>query len=475
MKIKVLILFFLFTTASLFSQQNGGDGQKIVGDSGQAAVDVSKKADDANKNFFKKNREELRNLMPERSVALVFSGIEKVRSNDVNFPFHQDPDFYYLTGFNEPDALLILFKEPYEIDNDMVTEIIFVPGKSKEYEMWHGYRMGTAGVKNELGFSHAFTNTEFPDFKIRFELFDKILYNIKEGVLCDDPNYRGDIASLMKHFLFQTDSLKRRLDDQMLSSKLAVLREIKKELEIEKLRKAIDITCLSHSELMKQIDTSFAEYKAQALIEYVFRSNGGDGPGFPSIVGGGANTCVLHYTANNSNLKDGDLLVVDIGAQYEHYSADVTRTIPVNGKFSEEQRLIYELVLRAQNAGIAKCVPGNKFWDPHDAATEVIQKGLKSLGIIKKEYESKKYFMHGTSHYLGLDVHDAGSYQPLRVNNLITVEPGIYIPEGSDCDKKWWNIGIRIEDDILITTQGPQNLSDCTPREIADIEALMAQ
>lgn len=462
-------------SANLIFSQNEDSGLHNTGEFSQDALSEFGKIDEAANKFFKKNRDDLRGLMPDRSVALVFSSIEKVRSNDVNFPFHQDPDFYYLTGFDEPDALLVLFKEPYEIDNEMVSELIFVPGKSKEYEMWHGSRMGTAGVKSNLGFTNAYTNTEFPDFKIRFELFDKILYNVKEGVLCDDPRYRGDIASLMKHFLFKTDSLKRKLDDQTLSSRLALLREIKDEFEIEKLRKAIDITCLAHSELMIQIDTTFAEYKAQALVEYVFRSNGGDGPGFPSIVGGGANTCVLHYTANNSNLKDGDLLVVDIGAQYRHYSADVTRTIPVNGKFTEEQKLIYDLVLKAQNAGIAKCLPGNKFWDPHDAATEVIQKGLKNFGIIKKEYEAKKYFMHGTSHYLGLDVHDAGSYQPLRLNNLITVEPGIYIPEGSDCDKKWWNIGIRIEDDILITTQGPQNLSDCTPREIADIEALMMQ
>ena len=474
MRVNLLVFFFFFFATPLFSQNEGAGQEIIVGLDQDEPVLIDESVEEE-KNFFKMNREDLRGLMPARSVALVFSGVEKVRSNDVNFPFHQDPDFYYLTGFNEPDALLILFKEAYEIDNELVSEIMFVPGKSKEYEMWHGNRMGTAGVKSNLGFSHSYTNTEFPDFNIRFNFFDKILYNIKEGVLCDDPRYRGDIASLMKHFLFKTDSLKRKLDDQMLSSRLSLLREIKKDLEIEKLSKAIDITCKAHSELMKQIDTSFAEYKAQALVEYEFRSNGGDGPGFPSIVGGGANTCVLHYTANNSNLKDGDLLVVDIGAQYRHYSADVTRTIPVNGKFSEEQRLIYDLVLKAQDAGIAKCVQGNKFWDPHDAATEVIQKGLKNLGIIKKEYEAKKYFMHGTSHYLGLDVHDAGSYQPLRVNNLITVEPGIYIPEGSDCDKKWWNIGIRIEDDILITSQGPQNLSDCTPREIIEIEALMAQ
>jgi len=423
--------------------------------------------------FFKTNRENLRALLPDRSVALVFSSIEKVRSNDVNFPFHQDPNFYYLTGFNEADALLILFKEPYELEDDTVSEIIFVPGKSPEYEMWNGSRLGTVGVQESLGFKKTLKNTAFPDYYFEFNYFDHIFYNIPEGVVCDDPHFRGDLASMKKHFLFKTDSLKDRLDDKKLSSFLASLRENKYKSEIQILQRAIDITCEAQRNLMSQVDNTFTEYKAEALIEFTFRNLGAEAPGFPSIVGGGANSCVLHYVSNNADIVDGDLLVVDVGAQYQQYSADVTRTMPVSGKFTEEQKIIYNIVLDAQKAGISKCIKGNKFWDPHNAATEVIQTGLKNLGIIKKGYQAKKYFMHGTSHYLGLDVHDAGSYQPLKANNVITVEPGIYIPAGSDCDEKWWNIGIRIEDDILITDGEPVILSNCAPREIEEIEALM--
>lgn len=425
--------------------------------------------------FFALNREALRSKMTERSVALFFSSVEKVRSNDVNFPFHQNPDFYYLTGLDEPDALLILFKEEYVLKEDTLNEIIFLPGKSKDYEMWNGKRLGTYGAESELKIEKALPNTQFPDLHIHFDQFDKIYYNLPENVLCDDPKYRGDIASLLKHFKFKTDSLSDRRDDKLLSTWMAELREVKQDRELALIGRAIDITCMAHLNLMENIDSSYTEYRAEALIEFTFRDLGASGPGFPSIVGGGENTCVLHYVSNNGDLENGDLLVADIGAEFQNYSADITRTIPVNGKFSPEQRQIYELVLKAQNAGIEKCRKGNKFWDPHEAATEVIQKGLKDLGIIKKYYEARKYFMHGTSHYLGLDVHDAGSYQPLRPNNVVTVEPGIYIPAGSDCDEKWWNIGVRIEDDILITEEKPVNLSDCVPREIEEVEAKMNQ
>lgn len=217
------------------------------------------------------------------------------------------------------------------------------------------------------------------------------------------------------------------------------------------------------------------EYQSQAIVEYVFKTNGAEYPGFPTIMGAGENTCVLHYTSNRKPLEKNDLLVSDIGAEYHGYTADVTRTLPVNGMFSEEQKIIYNIVLDAQKAGIAQCKKGNKFWDPHDAATKIIAAKLVELGIIDKTYQVKEYFMHGTSHYLGLDVHDAGLFGSLQPGNIITVEPGIYIPAGSSCDKKWWNIGVRIEDDILITEGEPINLSEKAPREIAEIEQLMLE
>ena len=217
------------------------------------------------------------------------------------------------------------------------------------------------------------------------------------------------------------------------------------------------------------------EYQTEAIVEYVFKHHGAEYPGFPSIQGSGENSCILHYTSNRKPLYSNNLLVSDIGAEYHGYTADVTRTLPVDGKFSPEEKAIYNIVLEAQQAGIDACKKGNKFWDPHKAAQAVIAKRLLELGIIKHSYEVNKYFIHGTSHYLGLDVHDAGLYNSLQPGNVITVEPGIYIPAGSDCDPKWWNIGVRIEDDILITEDQPEVLSSKAPRKVEEIENLMQQ
>ena len=254
---------------------------------------------------------------------------------------------------------------------------------------------------------------------------------------------------------------------------MAKLRQIKTQEEIALLRKAINITCEAQIELMKQIHEEMTEYQTEAIIEYVFKRNGAEYPGFPSIQGSGENSCILHYTSNRRPLVNGGLLVSDVGAEYHGYTADVTRTIPPKGEFSKEEKLIYNLVLKAQTAGIEAAQVGNSFWAPHQEAQKVIADGLKKLGIIKNINELSQYFMHGTSHYLGLDVHDAGMYMPLQEGNVITVEPGIYIAEGSDCDPKWWNIGVRIEDDILILETGPENLSAAAPRTVAEIEALM--
>ncbi|MFI5164829.1 MAG: M24 family metallopeptidase, partial [Bacteroidia bacterium] len=210
-------------------------------------------------------------------------------------------------------------------------------------------------------------------------------------------------------------------------------------------------------------------------VEYIFKCKGAEDVGYPSIVGGGENSCILHYETNRKKLVSKDMLVCDVGAEYHGYSADVTRTYPVNGKFSDEQKAIYNIVLEAQDSGIAKCKPGQYFRAPHNAATQVIQKRLMELGITKTATESFKYFFHGTSHYLGLDVHDMGMYGKLMPGNVITVEPGIYIPFGSDCDEKWWGIGIRIEDDVLITETVPDVLSACVPKTVGEIEALMKQ
>jgi Xaa-Pro aminopeptidase len=226
---------------------------------------------------------------------------------------------------------------------------------------------------------------------------------------------------------------------------------------------------------MKAMHPGMSEREVQGIHEFVYRKYGAEFEGYPSIVGAGNNGCVLHYVENSRTKLNNDLVLMDIGAEYRGYTADVTRTIPANGKFTPEQRAIYDLVYRAQEAAIAASQAGKDFREPHQAAAAVINGGLVQLGIIKDVKDKHLYFPHGTSHYLGLDVHDRGTYGPLKANSVITVEPGIYIPEGSPCDKKWWGIAVRIEDDILITQAGPENLSAGAPRKAEDIEKLMAE
>jgi len=264
-------------------------------------------------------------------------------------------------------------------------------------------------------------------------------------------------------------------DGTSLRATLSDLRAIKTDEEMGPLRRAIDVTAAAQREAMRSIEPGMAEYEVEALIEYVFARNGSEAPGFASIVGSGENATVLHYETNRRRMEAGDLVVMDIGAEVHGYSADVTRTVPVDGTFSDEQRTIYELVLRAQEAGIEATRAGRGFRDPHQAAAQVIVEGLTALGLIDDPSGVRRFFMHGTSHYLGLDVHDVGSYGALRPGEVITVEPGIYIAPAEDVDPKWWNIGVRIEDDVLVTDGDPVVLSAGAPRDVAAIEALMAE
>jgi Xaa-Pro aminopeptidase len=470
MQQKHFLVILLFTIAYYFPNP----ASAVNPDPGDSAS-VSKfqyDTDLLSKEFHKGRREALRKLLPDNSVAVFFSNPIRNRSNDVDFQYSQNPDFYYLTGLNEPNSMLIVFKDLQLIDSLKTNELIFIQDRNPQYEIWNGRRLGREGVKNILGFEAIKINKEFADLEINFASFNKVFFIPSFNDIRDDKNDRGDLFSLIKHFTNSTKELPN-LDSKMLSQFMAGLREVKLPEEIEMLKKAINATCLAHIELMKALKPGMHEYQAQAIIEYFFKHAGAEYPGFPSILGGGENTCILHYTTNRRLLKDGDLLVADVGAEYHGYTADVTRTLPVSGKFTPEQRIIYNIVLEAQEAGIKACKPGNKFWDPHNEATQVIQKRLKELGIIKSPMESRLYFMHGTSHYLGLDVHDAGLYGNLAPGNVITVEPGIYIAEGSPCDPKWWNIGVRIEDDILITVNGHINLSAAAPRSAEEIEKVM--
>lgn len=500
--------------------------------------------------FHKDRREALRNKMPANSVAVFFANPERNRSNDVDYIYHQDPDFYYLTGYKEPNAVLVVFSEDQQLfEGRKTNEILYVQEKNPQAEQWTGIRLGTEGAKEKLGFDMAFNGKEFKDSGIDYTKFDKVLFNNFQNDYRDSKRDQADLYSLIKTFKGQVnfdenalenpvrdrvydlikstdiennaivaqtigraleyypelrndkvineylnakdeklrlelkqqvikieaETPKNNLDIRSLSTLMAGLRQIKLPEEMTLLTKAIRISAMGQREIMKTMHPGMSEAEVQGVHEFVYKKYGSEYEGYPSIVGAGNNGCVLHYIENNKMKVENDLVLMDLGAEYHGYTADVTRTIPANGKFTPEQKAIYDLVYDAQEAGIAASTVGNLFNAPDAAAREVINKGLVKLGVVKTEAEARQYFPHGTSHYLGLDVHDPGLYGPFEPNMVITVEPGIYIPEGSNCDKKWWGIAVRIEDDILITADGPVNLSAEAPRKSSEIEALMTE
>jgi len=491
--------------------------------------------------FHKQRRELLRAQLPAHGAAVVFAAPVRNRANDVDFVYHQNPDFYYLTGYDEPDAVLLLFKEPRTVGGQAgVTEALFTQPRNPAREQWTGRRLGATGAKSQLGLQFAADNKGFASVGISWADFDKIEFADLPADTRDDPADPADLHDLVAAFRQQagvptdynpavaglnnairrnglrnaaaltgylnnqvkenpalaaspliraylaatTDAARQaaiaanppgRLDDASLGERLGDLRAIKTPEELALLRRAVRISAQGQREVLKLLRPDMGEMEVQGLHEYVYRRYGAEFQGYPSIVGGGANGCILHYETNDRQRLDNDLVLMDCGAEYHGYSADVTRTAPPSGTFSPAQRQVYELVLAAQDAGFAACRPGAEFSAPNKATQEVVAAGLLKLGIIKKKEEMRRYYPHGASHYLGLDVHDRGNYGPLQAGNVITVEPGVYIPAGSPCDPKWWNIGVRIEDDALITATGYENLSAEAPRTVADIERLMAE
>jgi len=424
------------------------------------------------KEFHKSRRDTLRKQMPDRSMAILFSAPERNRSNDVDFQYHQNPNFYYLTGLTEPNALLLIFKDNQKIGDFNSNEFLFVQDKDPEAEGWTGRRLGAEGAR-ELGFNATYTVEAFDTLKIPFRELGKFFYLPLPKGIVDDKKDPADLFDLVEQFKKKCNYPPENGDNTQLSKWLASMREVKQPEELVLMKKVVNMSCEGHLEMMKAVEPGMTEYQAQAIGEYVFKKNGSEYVGYPSICGGNENSCILDYQTNRRKLNQGDLILLDMGAEYHGYSADITRTLPVNGKFSPEQKLVYEIVLAAQEAGFKECKPGNEFKSPHEAAKAVIKQGLMDLNIIKDGKDFRKYFMHGTSHYVGLDVHDLGSYGPLKPGNIITVEPGIYIAEGSPCDPKWWNIGVRIEDDVLITGNGYENLSARVPRAVGEIEEMM--
>ncbi|HCQ30031.1 MAG TPA: Xaa-Pro aminopeptidase, partial [Flavobacteriales bacterium] len=301
--------------------------------------------------FFTCRRKALRDSMPANSVAIIFSNPVRNRSNDVDYEYHQNPDFYYLTGFTEPNAILIVFKEEHNFGDFTTDEIIFVPERDPKEEVWTGKRLGTNGVEKYLKIKKALPNTKFRDFEIVFKKFDKVLLErLPEGVANDEKN-PGDLFSMLQSLNMKLEKAKNT-DLHKLDYYLASMRQVKQPEEIEMLKKAIDITCDAQITLMKHLKPGMTEYQTEAIVEYVFKHHGAEYPGFPSIQGSGENSCILHYTSNRKPLYSNNLLVSDIGAEYHGYTADVTRTLPVDGKFSPEEKAIYNIVLEAQQAGI---------------------------------------------------------------------------------------------------------------------------
>ncbi|MCV6628280.1 MAG: aminopeptidase P N-terminal domain-containing protein [Flavobacteriaceae bacterium] len=493
--------------------------------------------DQLSTDFHKERRAAFRAKMPKNTIAVFFTNPVRNRANDVDYVYHPDPNFYYLTGYKEPNGVLIILSETQENGMD---ELLYVQERDPKAEQWNGKRLGVEGAKKQLQFEHVFPAKDFLKHQLGFPVFDEVTFFPFE----DDIRKKRDPASLYylvehfknkisypknynqaRHQLYnlilstpienaanvakiigkqskyskavkndlklqdyannkkQRKEIKEKIALQMGETNINTqriqqimneLRETKTKEEMYFLRKAIEISAVGQIEVMKAMHPGMSETEIQGIHEFVYKKYGSEYEGYPSIVGAGHNGCILHYIDNNKPQVNNELVLMDLGAEYRGYTADVTRTIPANGKFSPEQKAIYELVLKAQDAGIKAAKVGAAFWAPNRACNAVINQGLYELGIISSPNQKHAYLPHGVSHYLGLDVHDAGTYGPFKEQTVITVEPGIYIPAGSDCDKKWWDIAVRIEDDILITKKGPVNLSARAPRTVKEIEATMA-
>lgn len=443
--------------------------------------------------FHKQRRQALRAKMPDNSVAIFFSNPIRNRANDVDYIYHQDPNFMYLTGHREPHSVLLIFKEEQKVKGKKFDEIIFVRAKDALAELYNGYRLGKDGAKEKLQMEVVFETPSFESFNMDFSQFDKVLfYDFMNDVR--DTEEEGDLYDLISQFKdkvnynqndLNIEPQSNNLDVVLLDLYMTELREIKTEEELDLLRKAVSISAVGQVEVMKAMKPGMSETEVQGMHEFIFKKYQAEYEGYPSIVGAGHNGCVLHYIDNyKPAIEDGELILMDLGAEYHGYTADVTRTIPVNGKFTEEQKLIYDLVYEAQQAAADSCQIGLPFSTLYDITAKIVNEGLVELGLYESTEEEdiinpdtgrNRYYPHGCCHHIGLDVHDKGIYDRLEKNMVITIEPGIYIPEGSPAAKKWWNIPVRIEDDYLVTEDGCENLSIRAPRQSEEIEKMMAE
>lgn len=428
---------------------------------------------------FKRRRSQLMRMMGPGSIAILPAAQVCTRNRDVHFPYRPDSDFQYLTGFPEPDAVAVLIPGRKQAEY-----ILFCREKDPTAEMWDGSRAGQEGAVQSYDAEDSFPIDDLDDILPRMlEQCDRVFH----AMGCN-PELDVRMSSWINRIRTQSRSGEHGpLEFIALDHYLHDMRLYKSRSEVKAMRDAAKISSKAHRRLMQVCKPGLFEYQIEAEFIHECTMHGAREQAYPSIVGGGANGCVLHYIENKDELKDGDLLLIDAGCENDYYASDITRTIPVNGRFSEPQAALYQLVLDAQYAAIEKVKPGNHWNDPHDAAVRTITRGLVSLGILKgsvpkliKSEAYKRFFMHRCGHWLGMDVHDVGDYKIdgnwrlLEKGMALTVEPGIYIPAGSKgVAKKWWDIGIRIEDDLLVTKDGHDILSKDAPKTIKEIEAVM--
>ena len=404
--------------------------------------------------------------MQPNSALLLFSEIEKRRNNDCSYPFRQDSYFWYLTGFNEPNAALLLLKT-----EQAEKAIIFLRPRDPLLETWNGRRLGVERAPQQLNVNEAYSIEEFST------VLPKILKKLTALYYVPEIHTWGD-----KLVTESAVSFNEILDWRPM---LSEMRLIKSPNEIRLMQQAGQITALGHIKAMQTTRPNRFEYEIESDILHEFNRHCARFPSYNSIVAGGNNACILHYTENDRPLNDGDLVLIDAGCEFAMYAGDITRTFPVNGKFSQPQREIYELVLKAQKRAIELLVPGNSIKQANDEVIRIKTQGLVDLGILKGDVDTliqqqayRQFYMHGLGHWLGLDVHDVGSYgqdkqRILEIGMVITVEPGIYISEDADVPEQYKGIGVRIEDNLLMTEYGNKILTAAAPKEIADIENLM--
>ena len=428
---------------------------------------------------FAERRSKLMDLIGNDAIAIIPSAKVISRNSDAEFAFRQDSDFLYLTGFNEPDSVAVLVP-----GREKSEYILFCREKDPKKEQWTGRMAGIEGAIESYSADDAFPISDIDEIlPSLMENRSKVFYSVGSN-----PDFDKQVISWVNSLSAKVrNGIQAPHEFISLNVLLHELRLFKSPQEQQLMRDAANVSVGAHERAMQVCKPGMMEYEVDAEYSYAFKRAGMEAA-YTTIVGGGENGCILHYIENNAELQDNELLLIDAGAENQGYASDITRTFPINGKFTEEQRALYQITLDAQYAAIELAKPGSRWIDPHDAAVRVITTGLVELGLLEGDIDEliseNKYFpfyMHKTGHWLGLDVHDVGKYKlneewrELEPGMTLTVEPGIYVSPSKDVDKKWWNIGIRIEDDILITEDGNEVLTAALIKEVDDIEQLMSR